>query len=132
MKRRRKSTSSEKKQVKKPRVSKKLKKIRVVDGKNKDEVIMVSIADYETLIRSGLYEPVKEEVGRKKVYGKKESPYKHRENTTSGPRQRTVLNSLEMEPEDAYALFDDYSNFEETEDVRITPLDDRNEEGWSF
>lgn len=95
-KRHRSSTATPKKKEQKPRSSKKLKKIRVVNGRNKDDVIIVSAGDYETLIESGAYEPVeeKQKIVMKKVYGKKESPYKRHttEGTVVGPRQRTVIN----------------------------------------
>ena len=35
--------------------------MRIVDGKNKDEVIMVSLADYEMLIHSGTYEAIEDD-----------------------------------------------------------------------
>lgn len=112
-------------------------------GKNKDEVIMVSIADYDMLIRSGRYEPVeekKEEIVMKKVYGKKESPYKHSAKESIGPRHRTILGEKEdvmesddMEWFDPEAVFESddlcLEPFEET--VRIAPTDG-NEDGWSF
>ena len=134
-------------------------------GKNKDEVIMVSIADYDDLIRSGVYEAINEDDGReeeekvmKKVYGKKESPYKHRSSSSSASasassevsggnhRQRIVLKedrNVEVEndnPEwlDQDSIFDgvlsdsfDYDDFFVRE-PRITPSSDGDEDGWSF
>ena len=106
---------------------------------------MVSVADYEQLIRSGLYEAVEEEIKSepvmKKVYGKKESPYKHhgKESKLAGPRQRIVLQNEQEEVDDEeYEWFDEDSLFETEEilepfeqQLRITPSEG-NEDGWSF
>lgn len=76
--------------------NKKLKKLRVVDGKNQDEIIIVSSSDYDMLVASGAYEPVgdsSEEVQMKEVYGKHKSPYKRNpgNEVITGPRVRTIV-----------------------------------------
>lgn len=94
------------------------------EGRNKDDVIMVSASDYESLIGSGVYEPAdacEEEKVMKSVYGKKESPYKRGETgaKVTGPRQRVVLGLL---PES-----------EESEESALSESEaSQNEEGWSF
>ena len=103
-----------------------MKKLRVKEGRNKDDVIMVSASDYESLIGSGVYEPAdacEEEKVMKSVYGKKESPYKRSETgaKVTGPRQRVVLGLLPEEGEEVSV--GDAQNKEEGS---------QNEEGWSF
>ena len=98
------------------------------EGRNKDDVIMVSASDYESLIGSGVYEPAdacEEEKVMKSVYGKKESPYKRSETgaKVTGPRQRVVLGLL---PEEGDVLSEEGALSEG--DAQMS----QNEEGWSF
>ena len=90
--------------------SKRLKKLRILSGKHSDEIIMVSSSDYEMLLATGAYEPVKDlsdsksndndnnnmnnmnnndnnndlesERLMKEVYGKQKSPYRKAAMTT--------------------------------------------------
>lgn len=105
---------------------KQLRKIKAKNGTNKDDVIMVSASDYESLIASGVYESAESnpdgEKVMKSVYGKRANPYKHSDSTTpvTGPRQRVVLDSLPTDTE--------YSEYSET----MEPESTSSEEGWSF
>ena len=132
--------------------------MRVVDGKNKDEVIMVSLADYEMLIHSGTYEAIEDdndmndkkkkqhkkedENNMKKVFGKKESPYKRHMNDTvvNGPRQRVIVKDYDEKNNDWLdedSVFDDIANTGDVE-TYLHPTttnvseDDGKEDGWSF
>lgn len=108
---------------------KQLRKIKAKNGANKDDVIMVSATDYESLIASGVYESAESsadgEKVMKSVYGKRANPYKHTDSATpvTGPRQRVVLDSLDSL---------DTSEVTSTASTAQTSEPVSAEEGWSF
>lgn len=112
---------------------KQLRKIKAKNGANKDDVIMVSATDYESLIASGVYESAESnadgEKVMKSVYGKRANPYKHADSATpvTGPRQRVVLDSFDS--------FDSSETSEATDEPCTTTQTSEpvsTEEGWSF
>lgn len=128
--------------------AKKLKRLRVVGGRNDNEIIMVSSSDYDTLVATGAYEPVEEEVHlqapviqMKEVYGKQKSLYKKKpSHETPVSRTRTCVKDVELEESEKKP--DEDSIFEEVlpeeNDIHQylkkeepAPMDG-DEEGWSI
>ena len=126
--------------------AKKLKRLRVVGGKNDNEIIMVSSSDYDTLVETGAYEPVEEEtrpqspaIPMKEVYGKQKSLYKKPSHESPGSRTRAFVKDTELkesEKPDEVVLFEDMLP-EENEIHQYLKKDepvpmDGDEEGWSI
>ena len=78
----------------------------MVGGRNDSEIIMVSSSDYDTLVATGVYEPVEETrpaapaIPMKEVYGKQKSLYKKKSSHESmGSRSRVAVKVVEpLEP----------------------------------